>query len=474
MSRTSRVFGLVCLVSLCLSTVCFAVGEDLEITGDIRWRLRHVDSAERGTITGTYGEFLSRGFSEKHRFVLEIAHPVAKNIRVGGMVRVSNEDEEVLQSGPDYLSSEVGSAFMEYKSPTLMSRVGYYHVSYTPLSLMRWDIEDDPEGGGGGCAVCGGPGGAGAILGETLEELGPDITFEGIRVEASQSETFGTSAFFARSTIADEAFPVLSFGGHVGIKKYVKRASSFLDVAAIAVRSQDDRKASDDEDDLDPGSIVFSNVVYGVTWHVPLTKELSLNGEWTLGRTESEDLGRPLGRKTETQGRGAIASLSAKVEGNLSVDASYIYLSPNWDSYFRALSYNPNRQGMRIRLEYGDDRLLVALFAKYLRTIDPASLKDGDPAETLVYPTLSARGYAEIMPNVNVGLAAVYSGEGTKNGGITLDVEKQRLTWLGTLTYEFGKDSSVTLEERYVENVSDVGPDYTVSMLSLYVRSAIW
>ncbi len=474
MSGTTKVLSLVLLMSLCASAVCFAVGEDLEITGDVRWRLRHVDSGERGTITGTYGEFLNRGFSQKHRFVLELAHPVAKGVRVGGMIRVSNEDEEVLQSGPEYLSSDVGSAFIEYQTPTVMSRVGYYSVGYTPLSLMRWDLEDDPEGGGGGCAVCGGPGGAGAILGETLEELGPDITFEGIKVAAAPSETFGTSAFFARSTIAGEAYPVLTFGGRAGIKKYVKRTSSFLDVAAVIVRSQDDRKSSDDEGEIEPGSTVFNNVVYGVTWHVPLVKELAVTGEWTLGRTESEDLGRPLSRRTETQGRGAIASLSAKVDRSLSVDASYIYLSPNWDSYFRALSYNPNRQGVRIRLEYGDDNLLVALFAKYLKTIDPASLNDGDPVEILVYPTLSARGYARVMPNLNLGLAAVYSGEGVEDGNLTLDVERQRLTWLGTLTYEFGKDSSVTLEERYVQNGSDISPDYNVSMLSLYVRAAIW
>jgi hypothetical protein len=406
--------------------------------------------------------------------MLEVSHPVAKAIRVGGMIRVSNEDEEVLQSGPEYLSSDVGSAFIEYQTPTVMSRFGYYAIAYTPLSLMRWDLEDDPEGGGGGCAVCGGPGGAGAILGETLEELAPDITFEGVKAEVAPTETFGTSAFFARSTIANEAYPVLTFGGRAGFKKYVKRTSSFLDVAAVIVRSQDDRKSSDNDGAIEPGSTDFSNIAYGVTWHVPLVKELALTGEWTLGRTESEDLGRPLSRRIEIQGRGAIASLSAKIDRALSVDASYIYLSPNWDSYFRALSYNPNRQGVRIRVEYGDDDLLVALFAKYLQTIDPASLNDGDPVETLVYPILSGRGYARVMPHLNIGLAAVYSGEGTKDGSLTLDVEKQRLTWLGTLTYEFGKDSSVTLEERYVQNVSDVGPDYNVSMLSLYVRSAIW
>jgi hypothetical protein len=475
MRSVTRVLRLVVLISLCVSAACFAVSEDLEITGDVRWRLRHVDSSRSGALEGTYGEFLNRGFSEKHRFVLEVAYPVASAVRVGGMVRVSNEDEEVLQSGPEYLSSDFGSAFVEYRTPTVMSRLGYYSVGYTPLSLMRWDLGDDPEGGGGGCAVCGGPGGAGAILGETLEELGPDLTFEGIKLEAAPSEAFGTSAFFARSGIAHETYPVLTFGGRVGFKKYLKRTSSFLDIAAIVVRSQDDRTSTEGDPEVEPDT-TFQNVVYGVTWQIPLVRDVSLEGEWTLGRMESEDLGRAemFRRRIETQGRGAMATISAKVDRNLSVDASYIYLSPNWDSYFRALSYNPNRRGMRVRLEYGDDKLLVALFAKYLETIEAVSLNPGDPVETLVYPTLSARGYAEVMPNLNLGLAAVYSGKGIKDGNLTLDVEKQTLTWLGALTYEFGKDSSLTLEERYVQNRRDTDPDYDVSMFSLYVRSAIW
>ena len=469
------VLSLVVITSLYASAACYAVSEDLEVTGDIRWRLRHVDSGKAGLLEGTYGELLNRGISEKHRLVLEVAYPVASVIRVGGMIRVSNEDEEVLRSGPEYLSSDFGSAFVEYKTPTLMSRVGYFSVGYTPLTLMRWDLEDDPEGGGGGCAVCGGPGGAGAILGETLEELGPDLTFEGVKVEASASEAFGTSAFLARSEVASEAYPVITIGGRVGFKKYLKRTSSFLDIAGIVVRSQDDRTSTEGDPDVEADT-TFSRVVYGITWEIPLVKGAAFKGEWTLGRSEREDLGKAemFRWRAENQGRGAMSTLSAEVAGNLSVAASYVYLSPNWDSYFRALSYNPNRRGVRVRVEYGDDKALVALFAKYMMTIEDRALNEGEPAQRLVYPTLSARAYLEVAPNLDLGLAAVYSGEGTKNGSLTLDVENQTRTWLGSLTYEFGKDSAVTLEERYVQHLGEADSNYDVSMFSLYVRSGIW
>jgi hypothetical protein len=475
MRSLTRMLSLVVITSLYLAAVCYAVSEDLEVTGDIRWRLRHVDSGRTGTLEGTYGEFLSRGFSEKHRLVLEVAYPVASAIRVGGMIRVSNEDEAVLKSGPEYLSSDFGSVFIEYKTPSLMTRFGYFSVDYTPLTMMRWDLEDDPEGGGGGCAVCGGPGGAGAILGETLEELGPKLTFEGVKVEASPSETFGTSAFFARSDIASETYPVITFGGRAGYKKYLKRTSSFLDIAAIVVRSQDDRTSTESDPSVEADT-TFSKVVYGITCDVPIVRGVSFKGEWTLGRSEREDLGKPemFRWRAETQGKGAMGTLIAEVVPNLSVAASYLYLSRNWDSYFRALSYNPNRRGMRVRVEYGDDKLLVALFAKYLQTISATMSDAGDTPETLVYPTLSARCYAEVAPNLDLGLAAIYSGRGAKEGSLTLDVESKTLTWLGSLAYDFGKDSAVTLEERYVQHRDEADTDYEVSMLSLYVRSGIW
>jgi hypothetical protein len=162
----------------------YSIPEGLELSGEVKLRLRLVDSYMESPVFGTYGEILNRGFSQRHRFIFEVTYPVATSITVGGKIRVSNEDEDILRSGPEYLSSKFGSAFVAYDTPTAQGRFGYYDVHYTPLSLMRWDVRDDPEGGGGGCAVCPGtPGVAGTILGESLEELGPALTFEGLRLD---------------------------------------------------------------------------------------------------------------------------------------------------------------------------------------------------------------------------------------------------------------------------------------------------
>ncbi len=461
---------LLVLVSV-LGTFCSADTEDLEITGDVRLRLRYVDSGSTDSLTATYGEFVERGFSQRHRFILEVAYPLASSIRVGGLIRVSSEDKEVLESGPEYLSSEFGSAFIAYESPTLTSRFGYYPVSYGALSLMRWDLNDDPEGGGGGCAVCGGPGVAGAILGETLEELGPDLTFEGLKADFSPRESFTMNAFFARPTVLGETYPVVTFGGRASLKRYLKRTGSFLDIAALAVRSEDDRKSLED---VEPTGTIYNNTVYGVTWTVPILRMLAFEGEWTVTESEGDDLGSGLAKPWEQKGRGGILSLSAGIGKEISLNASYVYLSPNWDSFFRALSYNANREGLRLRAEFNQRDLLIAVFAKYLRTVDPIAVAGYRTDQTVVYPTLSARGYLRVTPDLNIGVATIYSGEGVEEDGVTLDVQGKRITYLGTVTFEFTKDSSITLEERYVQTRSETEAEYDVSMLSLYLRAAIW
>jgi hypothetical protein len=463
-----RAAALALSLNLVMLGSAYALNEDFDLTGDIRLRLRNVDSGTRGPLQGTYGEFLSRGFSQKHRLVFEIKYPVGEEVTVGGRIRVSNEDEEILESGPEYLSSEFGSVFISYLTPRLSARFGYYPIAFTPLSLMRWDLKDDPEGGGGGCATCPGtPGVAGTILGETLEELSPELTFEGLKTVMSPYESASLEGFFARPEIAGEHYPVLTFGGRLVLRKYMRHAFDFAEISLFGVRSREDDKEGEGSDLILPEP--FRNTVLGMSWKVPFAAGLSLEGEWTLTRSINQD-----DRPDMVEGKGGIISALFKPVSGISLETSYIYLSPNWDSYFRALSYSYNRRGLRMRADYTDRRLVLALFGRYLETIDPVRSTPLEPERTIVYPTLSARAYYRVTPDVNLGLAAVYSGEGPEEDGVTLDVEETRLTLLGTLTADFGKDSSITLEERYIKNDGSDSGSYDLSMMSLYVRSAVW
>jgi hypothetical protein len=463
------------LLGLFASGSSLAGGEDLDITGNVRLRLRYVDSGSTDSLFGTYGEFLRRGISQKHRFILEAIYPLAGAVKVGGLVRVSNEDPEVIRSGPEYLASEFGSAFIAYETPDLMGRFGYYSLAYTPLTLMRWDVRDDPEGGGGGCAVCGGPGVAGAILGETLEELGPDLTFEGLNIKFAPHEAIALDGHLARPSISGEPYPVVTYGGRAAFKQYWQRAGSFLDLSAHVVRSEDDRKSLEGDDE-DPLGTTFANTVYGFSWSVPILHRTSIEGEWTVTDSEGRDLSTIFLPPWNVKGKGGIFSLSAGLRNDLNVEASYVYLSPNWDSFFRALSYSANREGFRARVEYGDDRLLIALFGRYLRPVDPEDVGTGlQTGIADAYPTYSARGYFRPVPGLNLGLAAIYSAEDVDEDSTGYELDSSRLTFLGTVTYEFTKDSSVSVEERYIRNKpGGAREDYDVSMLSLYVTAKIW
>jgi hypothetical protein len=472
MLRANSVAGTCLILTLAFLALrpSFSMSQDFDLTGDVRMRLRFVDSAHKSPVYGTYGEALTRGFSLKHRFLLQVSYPVAGSVTVGGLVRVSNEDENVLLSGPEYLSSKFGSAFAEYETPAVSARFGYYDIYYTPLTLMRWDVDDDPEGGGGACPVCPGtPGVAGTILGGSLEELGPILTFEGLKTEVTGWDALGCNTFFAKSTVLGETYDVLTYGGRAAYTRYIQRSSSLLSVAVIAVRSEEDRRSK--EQDLISTPKPFRNAIGGIAWDIPISKRLGFQGEWTYSHSDDQT-----DRQPDISGNGAVSTLVGSLPWGLRAEASYIYLSPNWDSYFRALSYTYNRRGPRLRLEIARGRLFIALFGKYLTTIDPAAVPSdlGGPPRTIAYPTLSARAYVMAAPGLNLGLAAIMSGEGPEKDGFTLDTSDKRTTLLGTVTYDFGKASSLTLEERYIWNDFEEAEDYGVSVLSLYVRAGLW
>ena len=315
------------------------------------------------------------------------------------------------------------------------------------------------------CACPGTPAVAGSILGETLEELGPTLTFEGLRVTLNPTETFAADAFFARPRVADEDYQLITYGGRLGLTRYSARASGLFDLGLVALRTEEEEGSLSSSEAAAAGT-PFENVVYGVAWKAPVLKALSLDGEWTLTESSGE---------ASKKGRGGVVSLALKPSGSLIVETSYLYLSPNWESYFHALSYNPDRQGLRLRAEWTQGNLVIAAFARYLETVDPADEADG---KKMVYPTLSVRGYLKAAPALNLALGAIFAGSGPEEDHLTLNPDSRRLSVIATVTYEFAEDSAVTLEERFVHNSAEEADaaedEYDVSTLSLYVKAAMW
>ena len=213
----------------------------LRISGETKLRLRNTYSDSSRPI-GIYGETLEKGQKLNHRMILQVEARISEKLAGGGMVRLSNEGEIVFETGPERLSSDRGSVFVKYNPRNLFSTFGYYDINFTPLTLMRWDMEDNPEAGGtSGCAVC--PSEAGAITSESLEELGPDLTFEGAKINTGIGDYMDVVALLARPRIAKEekTYSQYLYGTNIKFHSYHKPSTSFrwLGITAISINDDD-------------------------------------------------------------------------------------------------------------------------------------------------------------------------------------------------------------------------------------------
>jgi hypothetical protein len=451
---------------------CAALDE-LQFSSDIRLRWRWVDSAAPGPLRSTYGESIQRGVSLKHRFVFELAYPVAHDLRLGGLVRISNEPELVLVTGPDYYSSEFGSAFIAYETPTIRSRFGYYDTYYTPLTLMRWDLKDDAEGGG--CAVCAStPGTAGAILGESLEILGPSLRFEGLTASAYLGDMLALDAFYARPRVSMQTDyglmrRVNAYGAKLDLSRYVPSASELLKIGLMAVRTEEDEGSVES---LDGPPVYppepFKYTVYGLSIAAPVLRWVTLSGEATL--TQAHEFA--IFEMIDKDGRGAIASLEMKRRG-MAFDGAYIYLTPDWESYFRALSYSPDRKGPRLRFAVERDTWLVSVFMRFLMTVNRIA---GDDTDRLAYPTWSVQGSFMPDPLLLLSASIVYTGSGFYKGGLDFEEDTRLYTYVLAAVIEIARGTKITIEDRYISNrdYEDGDFNYDANMISLYLKADIW
>ncbi len=445
--------------------------DDLEFSSDIRLRWRWVDSGTPGPLRSTYGELIRRGLSLRSRFVFDLAYPVTHELRIGGRVRVSNEPEIVLVSGPDYYASQFGSAFIAYETPSLRSRAGFYEIFYTPLTLMRWDLKDDAEGGA--CPVCASmPGTAGAIIGGSLEILGPVLTFEGVDFHASPGDVVGVDAFYARPKTARQTdFGLMrqmnTFGARLGLSKYLSHASGLLTGGLTVVRSEED-EGSVETVEGPPGypPVPYKNTVYALTLEAPLLRWLTLVGEATLTSARTWDGLAAV----DKDGNGVLASLDVRT-ADIRFENAFIYLTPDWESYFRALSYSPDRKGWRSRFVIEKRTWLFAVFMRHLLSVNRT-----EGGGRLVYPTWSIQGSYEPRPGLALSASVVYTGAGTHGGAFDFSETTRLYTYVIAVNADIARGVRLTLENRYLNNrdyeVSDF--NYDANMLTLFVRAEVW
>ncbi|MFH1144320.1 MAG: TlpA disulfide reductase family protein, partial [Candidatus Eisenbacteria bacterium] len=409
------------------------LGRRLEIHGGGRIRWMDIDTTGTGA-TGPFGEAVDPGSSLRQRLELELIYAATSKLRVGGLIWLSNEGEAVLRSGPDYLSAPWGSAFIRYDTAARIAglgrlfsslRAGYYDLSFTPLTLMRWDDDDSPISGGQrvqGCGVCGGEAGlAGFIRSESLERLAPEYTFEGARWGLALGGRLDLTAMYARPLMHwprqyDEILPQDDpnyadfrvqmrfkqeiYGGHLSLHLPFAWSPDPATLAGTLLFVDDDAEdwpwgLADGSTGIYPPYAPGTDRLAGASLRLPLPYRIECDGEvvqsrWDAGVSPgSPDDPAPVEASAfraqagmDLRERGGPAPFDLLPAGmTAKLRAGYQHIGTDFFSPYSALSYEANAHpsqdgslvgfsGPRFSLRIDRAPFGVGFFAKHLAPID--------------------------------------------------------------------------------------------------------
>lgn len=336
----------------------------LRFQGTYRLRLRDISSTAVEPV-GTYGEVLDEGRTFTHLARVELAADVGPHTTAGFMVRLSNEGKHAFESGPERLADEGGSVYARYSARHISTTMGYYRIHLTPLVLMRWDQEDNPQGGGQSACAC--PGAGGAITSESLEEMGPDLTLEGIKVEAHWLDRFETMVFLARprTAVENRSFRQYTYGLSLRTYSYHVPSASLGNLGLAVLWHQDEKRSV-----ARPLAVPYSprrNAVFAAHLDWPLGRRTRIKAE---AATSTEDVNLFSDADPVRHGHGERLVLEFNYPPQLAIDIAYLYLSAEFESVYRAVSYAPDRRGWRLAAQWSWERAAVWTFYKRMRVVE--------------------------------------------------------------------------------------------------------
>jgi hypothetical protein len=352
----------------------------------LRWLGVGVAAGEPGDpcdcgLAGPYGETLSAAQDFLFRATVEPTLRLGGGLSAGARLRLSNEDDEILVTGPQYLSDRRGSLFVALRRGETRARLGYADFHFTPLTLQRWDFADNPpaagSGGGGGCGVCGGA--TRAVSLSALDDLGPDLTVEGLHIEAAPAAWLRAEARYGRlwrprpfSPFDAHAFRYRRdlFGARASLLPVLPLARRVALSGTYLTLRDDGASADWSLDPLDPASFRYRNEVYGGDLGVGFAGGVALTGE----------LARSMRRQDRIDARGeadtdwaALVELAVARAGRWRAAAAWQRLGPNWESALGALSYRSNLEGFRLSGDVAWRGWRAGAFAKRLDRVTDAA-----------------------------------------------------------------------------------------------------
>ena len=336
---------------------------------DGRWRLSNTDGSRSGD-TGLFGETLEPGAALIARWDLRAHWPVAPGIEFVPRLRLSNEDAATLQEGAEPWANRYGTASLLLRRGRLRAALGAFETCVAPLVLQRWDADDAPPlGGNVGCA-CGGAGPAG-VGPRSLEILGPNYSLEGMSIGLSE-RWFRARAELAvprweeTSTASDPWIArseshyrrVLTAGvidlGAAGREDPRTGLSAPWGVRLARVAIEDDRRTIDPSRATLPGREQDER-----SWSAWLALRprtdwlLEGEGAWWTGdeRVRESQTGRPEHERTEARAFRAGGGYERTwARTHLSARLHWIRTDPGFAPHYRALTYQADREGWRVRV----------------------------------------------------------------------------------------------------------------------------
>ncbi len=428
--------------------------------------------------TGPYGEEVESRNNLLFRFELEMKRKLTKHVTIGGLLSISNESEEVHESGPEYLGSEWGSAYAEIEWNCFSLRLGYYPFHMTPLTLMRWDWDDNPRiGGDAGCG-CGAA--AGMLLVESLEELGPELVFEG-GIAAYRGSNTEARIFYAipkraeevayrevRSTGADPARYSLEIYGFDGrLQKYDSRTGQFWKAGLHVIGTWENRRSVDFAK-LGYASPYpwFGSLVISMSGEVPVARYVRLIGEGIVYNESRETFPEQLDMLNEgvKKSGGGNAGVLFEKSQRFTVRADYVHLGPDFNSPFSALSYEANKRGFRFssQLPLPGDVSIVSLFYKRLWEIETGS-PDAEKEKASVF---GASVDVDLKSGLGGGIG--WLDRGTWREGDLMGFDEVRRAIVLSARYRFDKLTYMQLQYQFINH------DKTVSGGNLDSETAIY
>jgi len=426
-------------------------------------------------VSGPYGERLAIQKNLLYRASYELIADMSPSFSAGGKLRVSNEDPVLFEQGPEYLGSEFGSVFGEIRKDRFSARLGYFGEHFTPLTLQRWDFADNPPAagsGGAGCGVCGAT--VRGVSLEALDDLGPEITFEGLRIEASLARSLSLTSFYSipQRAVASSGVTIdnpFAYRRDILASRLVYSFDYFAqsrgEFAIQHLSAQEDGESSElplSWSEL-PLSFIHKNEVWSANVLIPVWYGLVLYGETTRSFERVDKMDGP---GESLNGSAHLAQLTFKRNKNLRFAAAWLKLDPEFTSLFRALSYRSNSEGYRMAAQWQGERVALALFHKQLERVEDVEL--GNMPERLNISS-ALLGW---KPRADLSLDFVTTLASDKLGGGLCACDR----WTHTLTarQKLGRAAELQADLSYVRAETGSSSDGQGSMIAVVQMTAIF